>query len=104
MEIKVTLDNVYTVSNNIVSRRIQDEFVIIPLISGRGDLEDTLYTLNESGEIIWNLLDGKRTLKQIVTEMSKDYDAPENIIETNVKRIIDELLRKKLIAEVQRNG
>ena len=33
--------------------------VIVPLTAGVGDLEDELYSLNESGKDVWRLLDGR---------------------------------------------
>ena len=46
MESTVSLDDVYTLSQDVVAREIEGELIIVPLISGIGDIDDALYTLN----------------------------------------------------------
>ena len=46
MEIKVNLHASYSPSEYIVARKIEGELIIVPLVSGIGDMEDELYTLN----------------------------------------------------------
>ena len=36
-------------SEDVVAREIEGEFIIVPLAAGIGDMEDELYSLNESG-------------------------------------------------------
>jgi len=52
MNEKLDLDAVYLPSEDIVAREIEGEIVIIPLVSGIGDMEDELYTLNETARAI----------------------------------------------------
>ena len=53
MEAKVDLDAIYAPSEDIVAREIEGELIIVPLVSGIGDMEDELYTMNETGRAIW---------------------------------------------------
>jgi hypothetical protein len=50
----------------MVGRRIADEYVLVPLV-GHGAELDSIYTLNAVGAFIWELLDGLRDGRQIVT-------------------------------------
>jgi hypothetical protein len=52
-------------SADIVARVIDGQIIIIPLAAGIGDMEDELYTLNETGKEIWDRLDGARTIEQV---------------------------------------
>ena len=45
----VKTDGVYAPSEDIVAREIEGEIIIVPLVAGIGDMEDELYTLNETG-------------------------------------------------------
>ena len=63
MATQLNLDAVCACSENVVARTIEGEVVIIPLVAGIGDEEDELYTLNETGQAIWQQLDGHRTLE-----------------------------------------
>ena len=45
----LTLDMICAPSEDVVAREIEGEIVIVPLASGIGDMEDELFTLNETG-------------------------------------------------------
>ena len=84
-------------SEDIVAREIEGELIIIPLASGIGDMEDELYTLNETGKAIWSRLDGKTTLGQIAAGMAEEFDAPPADIERDVIGLLDELVRRRIV-------
>jgi hypothetical protein len=54
MSDKITLEDVFLPSNDVVAREIEGELIIIPLVANIGDLDEELYTLNETGRAIWN--------------------------------------------------
>jgi hypothetical protein len=95
----VQLDTVYAVSQEVVAREIEGELIIVPLAAGIGDLEDELYTLNDSGKAVWALLDGGRTLKQVVQALSDEYEAPLEEIEQDVLGLVGELARRRILVE-----
>lgn len=96
----VNLDAVYTPSDDIVARKIEGELIIIPLVAGIGDMEDELYTLNETGVDIWDHLDGVNTLQQVVEKLTQVYDAHYHEIESDVVGLVTELLRRRMLVEV----
>ena len=59
-------------SSELVSRFIAGETVIVPVADRVGNL-DSIYTLNETGTLIWNLIDGKRSLTDIVDGITSEY-------------------------------
>jgi hypothetical protein len=87
---------VYAPSDAIVAREIEGEIVIVPLTAGVGDLEDELYSLNETGKDVWRLLDG-RTLDEVVEALTADYDASREEIDRDVHGLLEELLRRDII-------
>lgn len=86
-----------TASPNIVTREIEGELIIVPLVSGIGDAGDELYTLNETGRAIWRLLDGRRTLGAIATELAEEFEAPDDAIAADVLGFIEEMVRRQLV-------
>ena len=66
METKVDLNSVYAISEDLVARDIHGEIVIIPITSGMGETDDDIFSLNEFGRAIWDKLDGKRKLKEVM--------------------------------------
>lgn len=94
---KSTSDIVFAQSKDVVAREIEGEIIIIPLVAGIGDLEDELYSLNETGKAIWSKLDGKHTVQQIAIELSDEFDLPTKEIEQDVLGLTSELLKRKLL-------
>jgi len=101
MEAKVSLEGLYRPSEDIVARDIEGELIIVPLVSGIGDLEDELYTLNETGKAIWDRLDGKKKLKDVLAELSAEFEAPVGEIEKDLTGLVEELLRRKILVAVK---
>jgi hypothetical protein len=97
LEYSITLDNICAPSEDVVAREIEGELIIVPLASGIGDMEDELYTLNETGKAIWNHLDGMRSLRQIAGELATEYGAPAADIDRDVLGLATELVRRKML-------
>jgi hypothetical protein len=96
---KIDLGKVYRPSEDVVVREIEGEIVIVPLTSGIGDLEDELFTLNETGRAIWARIDGRRTLAAVIEELGAEYEAPEGLIREDVAGLLQELLDRRMIVE-----
>lgn len=94
------LTSTYKVSDNVVARKIAGELVIIPLASGIGDIEDDLFSLNQTGEAIWEYLNGDGSVQEIVVSLVDKYDAPAAKIEEDVMGILTALLERGLVVEV----
>ena len=101
MKLQVNLDYAYVPSRDIVAREIEGELIIVPLVSGIGDMEDELYTLNETGKAVWEKLDGQKRLKDIAKELIVEFEAPEGEIEKDVAGFVQELFKRKMVVEVK---
>jgi hypothetical protein len=84
-------------SADVVARLIEGQLLIVPLVSGVGDLEDELYTLNETGRAIWEKLDGSRTIDEIAREMSREFDVAEEVVQRDVIELVEDLLGRKIL-------
>ena len=56
-----------------VARVIEGETIIVPVRGQVGDLE-SIYNLNEVGSLIWERLDGRTTVSQIVEAVSAEFE------------------------------
>jgi len=99
MEDLIKRDAAYGPSGDIVAREIEGEVVIVPLASGVGDMEGELYTLNETGRAIWRKLDGTKKVREIVAELSEEFEAPPEVLEADVAGLLAELLNRKMVIE-----
>ncbi|MFY9401843.1 MAG: PqqD family protein [Candidatus Omnitrophota bacterium] len=97
---KIKLESVYVPSEDVVSRELEGEFIIIPIVSGIGDSDNDFFSLNETGRAIWSKMNGKMNLKKIAQELAKEFDAPVETIEKDVVGLVGELLKKKMLREI----
>lgn len=93
-------NNVYVPSDDIVAREIEGELIIVPLVAGIGDMEDELFTLNDSGKAIWDLLDGNRDLNGVIAALADDFESTPGEIEQDVLGLVGELVKRRMLTEV----
>ncbi len=96
----VQIGKIYVPSDDIVAREIEGELIIVPLVAGIGDLEDELFTLNETGKAIWDLLDGKRNLRDVAAALVENYESSPEEIEQDVLGLVEELAERRMLVEV----
>ena len=99
---EVTLDTVCTPSDDVVAREIEGEIIIVPLTAGIGDAEDELYSLNDTGRAIWQRLDGRRSLDDVVADLGEQFDAPRVKIEADVLGFAAALAQRGILATAER--
>lgn len=100
MELSISLNDVLAISEDVVAREVEGEFLIIPIASGVGDMEDELYSLNDCGKAIWDKLDGVKSLAQVKSDLAEEYDAPPEEIETDVLNFAGELFKRKILVRI----
>jgi hypothetical protein len=84
-------------SEDVVAREIEGEILIVPLASGIGDAEDELYTLNETGQAIWQKLDGHRTLGDVAILLAEEFNTPLPDLEKDVLGFVGELTKRRIL-------
>ena len=97
MVTQINLNAVCVPSENVVAREIEGEIVIVPLVSGIGDAEDELYTLNEAGHAIWRKLDGAHTLDAVVDALAREFATPRANIASDVLGFASEMTRRGIL-------
>ena len=97
METQINMDTVCAPSEDVVAREIEGEIIIVPLVAGIGDAEDELYTLNETGQAIWQQLDGEKSLGQIIQVLLKEYAVSSEELESDVLGFAQELTRRGIL-------
>ena len=67
------LERRYKKDPNMVFRDIEGEMILVPIRRRTADLE-SIYTLNETGSRIWELIDGQHTLREIRDVIAQEYE------------------------------
>ena len=84
------LEKQYFRNEQFVSRRIADEFLLIPVANQlKGD--NWLFVLNEVGGRIWELIDRDRSVQQIGQLLLEEFDTSPEQLEEDLLRLLDQL-------------
>ena len=67
------LKSVPSHSPNIVTRKTGNEYVLVPIANNIADM-NSVYTLNETGAFIWELIDGRKSVEEIINRLTEEYD------------------------------
>jgi hypothetical protein len=102
MEKTIDFNGVYTPSENVVAREIEGELILVPLINGIGDLEDELFSFNETGKAIWGELNGKNSVVQIIQILEKEFEGTPKQIKNDVLGFLNELLKHKMLDKIKK--
>lgn len=94
------MDAVYSASDTIVVRQVEDLTIIIPLTPGIDDTENKPYILNATGQIIWKQLNGRKKLNKIVTDLAATFKMPVGVIKKDVTGFVRELLNRKMLVKI----
>jgi len=79
---------VYNKNVNMVERVIGKEIVLLPV---HAQNHEAVYSLNEAGAFVWNLLDGRRDIQTIVSSILDEFEI-ESKKRVNVCQDVIELL------------
>ena len=59
------------------------------------------YSLNESGEAIWRLLDSAESLEDLVQEVMLEYEVEQGRVKGSISKFLEELEREQLVVPHQ---
>lgn len=100
MEVNVvTLDSTYIPSENVVARNIEGELIIVPITNEIGDMGNNIYTLNETGRAIWEKLESKKSLREIIETLKIEFEATPEEIEGDILGLVGEFLKRRMVVE-----
>jgi len=88
---------VYKRNKDVVCRKIGDEYVLIPVKSRLKD-DDCLYSFNEIGSLIWDRLDGRNSVDEIVSEITRKSGKKRSVVETDCLEFVKDLGREGLVS------
>lgn len=97
METKIDIDQIYATSDDVVAREVQGEFIIVPITSGVGNLDGQIFSMNKTARAVWDKLDGKKSVANIIDLLLHEFDASRETITDDCLGIMRELLRRKMI-------
>jgi len=90
------LKSILTHSPSIVTRKTGNEYVLVPITNNIADMH-SVYTLNETGAFIWEQINGKRSVEEIIAVLTAEYDIDNKNAEADVFSFIANMSKYLII-------
>ena len=90
------LNRVYNKNPDVVYRVIAGEAILVP-ISKDTQIAGRLFSLNETGAFIWERIDGRNRVGEILDEILRDHEVQE---ETARSDLIELILRLEKLGAI----
>jgi hypothetical protein len=88
--VSILLQNVYGKSPSMVHRAIAGETILVPIRRDVAELDD-IYSLDGIGPRVWELVDGQRTVEDIVDSIVQEYEVDRVTAEGDVLAFLSQL-------------
>jgi hypothetical protein len=92
-------DGVFARHDCAVTRRIAGETVIVPVRQDVADL-DSIYTLNETGTFLWDLMDGRLTVAALIEALVAEFEVTPEAAAADVAALVATLCDEGLLRPV----
>lgn len=90
------MDKIYSKNPDIVFRKIADEFILVPVRHKVADM-NCIYVLNEVGALIWESIDGKKGIDEILDRILETYDVERETAKDDLSSFINQLIKAESI-------
>jgi len=86
----VDLNRQYKRNESIVSRKINNETILVPIKNNVADM-GLIYGLNEVGALVWGHLDGTKRLTDIKEMIMEEFDVSSQEAEQDLCDFVNQL-------------
>lgn len=96
MDVMAGLKSILSKSASIVTRKTGDEYILVPVANDIADM-NSIYTLNETGAFIWEHIDGKANLEDIIFALTLEYEIDRVTAESDVMDFIENMSKYLIV-------
>ena len=100
LSMDVSPGDVYRCRDNLVTREIVGETIIVPITGELADLQQ-VYSLNTTGAFVWGRLDGSTSLEVIHQALTKQFKVGKKAAWADLAELVVDLAQAGLIEEAQ---
>ena len=83
-------------SRSVVSRRVSGETLIVPVRGKVGDLA-SIYSFNDVGSLVWQLLEIPRDVSELVSAVEREYAVDPQQVQQDVSKFLNDMLSVGLV-------
>jgi hypothetical protein len=90
----------YAKDPNVVAREIAGEQILVPIRKQAADMA-AIYVLNETGALVWQLLDGRRSLADVTEALVQEYEVDPDTAQADLVELVDQLCALGMLQAVE---
>jgi hypothetical protein len=90
------MDAIYSKNPDVVFRKIAGEFILVPIRQKAIDLK-SVFTLNETGAFVWELIDGTTGVSRIKGRVAEEFEVAPVQADADVAELVLQLEALSLI-------
>ncbi len=95
---EIEIGEKYQRSDQILFKVLEGETILVPVNAQNSSAnQDALFTLANSGALIWSLLDGTNTVQQLIEQVAEQYNMPEGQVREDVFTFLENLAVRGMI-------
>lgn len=91
-------NNIYKKNPDIIKRKIADELILIPIGRAIGQ-QKKIFSLNELGDYIYELLNGINSLQEILTKVLKEFSVSREQAQADILEFVIKMREQSIISE-----
>jgi hypothetical protein len=92
------LKSILSHSPSIVTRKTGNEYVLVPITNNIADM-NSVYTLNETGAFIWEQINGKCSVEDIIIALTNEYAIDKATASEDIFSFINNMSKYLIIRE-----
>ena len=87
---------IFVRSRSVVSRRVAGETLIVPVRGKVGDLA-SIYSFNEVGSLVWELLEVPRGVSELASAVEREYNVDPSQAQQDVSKFLNDMMLVGLV-------
>ena len=88
-------------SPSVVTRKTGNEYVLVPVTNNIADM-NSVYTLNETGAFIWEQIDGKKSIMEIIEKLTGEFEIDHDTATNDVLLFLDDMNKYLIIKQLEK--
>jgi hypothetical protein len=90
------LKSILSHSPSVVTRKTGNEYVLVPVSNNIADM-NSVYTLNETGAFIWDQINGEKSIEEIISALTSEYEVDNEIASADMFTFIENMRQYLII-------
>lgn len=94
------MKTVYRKKEGLLFKDLEDRTIVVSMNDNMTDMNSSMYTINRTCREIFELIDGEKSVSEIIINMAYMYDVSIEAIKDDIKSLFYNLKHRGLIIEV----